>query len=55
MLKALRWVVAGMVLQLMVGQAFAQQGGGRGGVGGASGVMLVQQKSVQAELKCSDE
>ena len=51
MLKTLRWVVAGLVLQLMVGQAFAQ--GGRGGAGGASGVNLVQQKSVQDELKLS--
>ena len=54
MFKALRWVVAGLVLQLMVGQAFAQ-GGGRGGAGGASGVTLVQQKSVQDELKLSEE
>lgn len=54
MFKALRWVAAGMVLQLMVGQAFAQVGG-RGGAGGASGVTLVQQKSVQDELKLSEE
>lgn len=54
MFKALRWVVAGLVLQLMVGQALAQ-GGGRGGFGGASGVTLVQQKSVQDELKLSEE
>ncbi|MEK6258616.1 MAG: hypothetical protein AABP62_08345 [Planctomycetota bacterium] len=51
MFKALRWVLAGMVLQLMVGQAFAQ--GGRGGVGAISGTTLVQQKSVQDELKLS--
>lgn len=54
MLKALRWVVAGMVLQLMAGQASAQVGG-RGGPGGASGATLVQQKSVQDELKLSDD
>ena len=54
MFKTLRWVVAGLALQLMVGQAFAQ-GGGRGGAGGASGVMLVQQKSVQDELKLSED
>lgn len=55
MLKALRWVVAGLVLQLMVGQAFAQQGGGRGGAGGTSSVTLAQQKSVQDELKLTAE
>ncbi len=53
MFKAVRWVVAGMVLQLMVGQVFAQQGGGRGGPGGISSVTLAQQKSVQDELKLS--
>ncbi len=49
MFKALRWVVAGLVLQLMVGQALAQ--GGRGGAGGTMSVTIAQQKSVQDELK----
>lgn len=51
MFKTLRWVVAGLALQLTVGQAMAQFGG-RGGV---SGTTLVQQKSVQEELKLSEE
>jgi hypothetical protein len=51
MFKTVRWVAMGMVLHLMVGQTFAQVG--RGGAGGASGVTLVQQKSVQDELKLS--
>lgn len=51
MFKAMRWVVAGLALQLMVGQAFAQQGGGRVGAAGISGMQYVQQKSVQDELK----
>ena len=54
MFKSMRWVVAGLALQLMLGQALAQ-GGGRGGSGGASGTTLVQQKSVQDELKLSEE
>jgi hypothetical protein len=54
MFKTLRWVVAGLALQLMVGQASAQFGG-RGGAGGTSSVTLAQQKSVQDELKLSEE
>ena len=53
MFKVMRWVLAGLALQLMVGQAFAQ--GGRGGAGGTSSVTLTQQKSVQDELKLSEE
>lgn len=59
MLKVLRIVLAGMVLQLMAGQAFAQVG--RGELGGTpsmmlnQSMMLVQQKSVQEELKLSED
>lgn len=53
MLKVLRIVLAGMVLQLMAGQAFAQVG--RGESGGALSMILVQQKSVQKELKLSED
>ena len=52
MFKAVQWVVAGMVLQLMVGQVFAQAGG-RSRFGIHTGVGLVQQKPVQDELKLS--
>jgi len=55
MFKAVRWMVAGMVLQLMVGQAFAQPGGGRGGPGVVPNLALTQQKSVQDDLKLSEE
>lgn len=55
MFKAMRWVVAGLALQLMIGQTLAQPGGGRGGASGLLNAALAQQKSVQDELKLSEE
>jgi len=50
MLKAMRWLMLGLALQLMSDSSSAQFGG-RGGAGGTMSVTIAQQKSVQDELK----
>ena len=54
-----RWMIAGLVLQWMVGQVSAQQGAGRNetvNLGGIEFLMdFVEQKSVLEELKVSTE
>jgi Spy/CpxP family protein refolding chaperone len=54
MIRLTRWVVAALVVGLVVPAAFSQRGGFRGGMG-RDGVSLLTQKSVQEELKLSDE
>lgn len=52
MLKAMRWLILGLALQLM-SECSSAQFRGRGGAGGTMSVTIVQQKSVQDELKLS--
>lgn len=57
MSKLFRLVLAGLLVQASLASAFAQFGGrGQGGFGGGiSSSMLLQQKSVQDELKLTDD